>query len=64
MLNDLGVDPNEWFDDPPHPHDVMPIATNDRFDMYGSSDADDAFMRSKNKGKSGSTWSKTSRRRR
>ena len=51
MLTDLGGDPNEWFDDPPHPHDVMPIATNDRFDMYGSSDADDAFMRAKNKGK-------------
>ena len=27
MINDLGVDPNEWFDDLPHPHDVMPIAT-------------------------------------
>ena len=27
MLNDLGLDPNEWFDDVPHPHDVMPIAT-------------------------------------
>ena len=51
MLNDLGVDPNEWFDDIPHPHDVMPIATNDRFDMYGSSDADDAFMRARDKGK-------------
>ena len=45
MVNDLGVDPNEWFDDVPHPHDVMPIATNDRFDMYGSSDADYAFMK-------------------
>jgi len=44
MINDLGIDPNEWFDDVPHPHDVMPIATNDRFDMYGSSDADYAFM--------------------
>ena len=43
-LNDLGVDPNEWFDDRPHnPLDDMPIATNDRFDMYGSSDADDAY---------------------
>jgi len=38
MINDLGINPNEWFDDVPHPHDVMPIATNDRFDMYGSSD--------------------------
>ena len=27
MINDLGIDPNEWFDDVPHPHDVMPIAT-------------------------------------
>jgi hypothetical protein len=51
MVNDLGVDPNEWFDDVPHPHDVMPIATNDRFDMYGSSDADYAFMKSKMKRK-------------
>ena len=45
MINDLGLDPNEWFDDVPHPHDVMPIATNDRFDMYGSSDADYAYMK-------------------
>ena len=45
MVNDLGVDPNEWFDDVPHPHDAMPIATNDRFDMYGSSDAHYAFMK-------------------
>ena len=29
-----------WFD---NPLDKMPIATNDRFDMYGSSDADDAY---------------------
>jgi len=29
MLNDMGVDPNEWFDDVPHPHDTMPIATNE-----------------------------------
>ena len=42
MLNDMGVDPNEWFD---NPLDSMPIATNDRFDMYGSSDADYAFMK-------------------
>ena len=26
-----------------NPLDTMPIATNDRFDMYGSSDADYAF---------------------
>ena len=44
MLNDLGVDPYEWFD---NPLDSMPIATNDRFDMYGSSDCDYAFMKSK-----------------
>ena len=42
MINDLGVDPYEWFD---NPLDKMPIATNDRFDMYGSSDADYAFMK-------------------
>ena len=34
---------DEWFHDVPHPHDSMPIATNDRFDMYGSSDCDDAY---------------------
>ena len=35
---------DEWFADEPHnPLDDMPIATNDRFDMYGSSDADDAY---------------------
>ena len=35
---------DEWFDDRPHnPLDDMPIATNDRFDMYGSSEADDAY---------------------
>ena len=33
-----------WFHDRPHnPLDDMPIATNDRFDMYGSSDAEDAY---------------------
>ncbi len=27
--NDLGVDPNEWFEDSkPHPHDSMPVATD------------------------------------
>tara|TARA_B100000902_G_scaffold285912_1_gene271968 strand:- start:276 stop:662 length:387 start_codon:yes stop_codon:yes gene_type:complete len=26
--NDLGVDPNDWFNDKPHPHDSMPVATN------------------------------------
>ena len=54
MRNDMGVDPYEWFDDyhlpengSPYanPLDLMPIATNDRFDMYGSSDADYAFMK-------------------
>ena len=35
---------DDWFSDRPHnPLDDMPIATNDRFDMYGSSDADDAY---------------------
>jgi len=35
---------DDWFDDRPHnPLDDMPIATNDRFDMYGSSEADDAY---------------------
>ena len=38
----MGVDPYEWFD---NPLDSMPIDTNDRFDMYGSSDADYAFMK-------------------
>ena len=32
-----------WFNEPHNPLDDMPIATNDRFDMYGSSDADDAY---------------------
>ena len=41
----MGVDPNDWFDPKPHPHDSMPLATNDRFDMYGSSDADYAYMK-------------------
>ena len=41
ILHRLPLD--EWFDDIPHPHDDMPIATNDRFDMYGSSEADDAY---------------------
>ena len=41
LLHRLPLD--EWFDDIPHPHDDMPIATNDRFDMYGSSDEDDAY---------------------
>ena len=44
FLNDMGIDPYEWFD---NPLDSMPIATNDRFDMYGSSDCDYAFMKSK-----------------
>tara|TARA_B100001996_G_scaffold12501_1_gene10489 strand:- start:772 stop:1038 length:267 start_codon:yes stop_codon:yes gene_type:complete len=34
---------DKWFDDVPHPHDSMPLATNDRFDMYGSSECDDAY---------------------
>ena len=52
MINDLGVDPNEWFDDRfVNPLDSMPIATNDRFDMYGSSDADYAYMKAQVKRK-------------
>ena len=35
---------DDWFSDRPHnPLDDMPIATNDRFDMYGSSECDDAY---------------------
>ena len=35
---------DDWFSDRPHnPLDDMPIATNDRIDMYGSSDCDDAY---------------------
>ena len=35
---------DDWFSDRPHnPLDDMPIATNDRFDMYGQSDCDDAY---------------------
>ena len=35
---------DDWFDDRPHnPLDDMPIATNDRYDMEASSEADDAF---------------------
>jgi len=26
MVNNFGVDPDEWFDDIPHPHDSMPVA--------------------------------------
>ena len=36
------IEYDEWFHQK-HPHDDIPIATNDRFDMYGSSDADDAY---------------------
>ena len=34
---------DEWFEDKHNPLDDMPIATNDRFDMYGSSECDDAY---------------------
>ena len=34
MLNDLGVDPYEWFD---NPLDSMPIATNEPLDLTPSS---------------------------
>ena len=40
-LPEIPYDP--WFNEPHNPLDDMPIATNDRFDMYGSSDADDAY---------------------
>tara|TARA_B100000902_G_C26625109_1_gene581688 strand:- start:89 stop:382 length:294 start_codon:yes stop_codon:yes gene_type:complete len=36
MVNDLGVDPNDWFDDygrPPNPLDTMPLATDKSGDM-------------------------------
>ncbi|OUW93056.1 MAG: hypothetical protein CBD88_07690 [Flavobacteriales bacterium TMED228] len=34
----------DWFAmDSKNPLDDMPIATNDRFDLYGSSDAEDAY---------------------
>ena len=26
MVNNMGVDPDEWFNDKPHPHDSMPVA--------------------------------------
>jgi|TARA_B100001996_G_scaffold333396_1_gene283004 hypothetical protein len=28
MVNNLGKDLDEWFNDNPHPHDSMPVATN------------------------------------
>ena len=28
MLNNMRVDPDEWFDAKPHPHDSMPVATD------------------------------------
>ena len=40
-LPEIPYDP--WFNEPHNPLDDMPIATNDRFDMYGSSDADYAY---------------------
>jgi|TARA_B100001250_G_C19668068_1_gene730206 hypothetical protein len=34
----------DWFASESHnPLDDMPVATNDRFDLYGSSDAEDAY---------------------
>ena len=33
MLNDLGIDPNEWFD---NPLDRMPIATDNYIENDGS----------------------------
>ena len=44
MINNLPKTPYDpWFNEPHNPLDDMPIATNDRFDMYGSSDADYAY---------------------
>ena len=44
MIDNLPKIPYDpWFNEPHNPLDDMPIATNDRFDMYGSSDADDAY---------------------
>tara|TARA_B100001996_G_scaffold329235_1_gene276832 strand:+ start:92 stop:433 length:342 start_codon:yes stop_codon:yes gene_type:complete len=40
-LPEIPHDP--WFNEKHNPLDDMPIATNDRFDMYGSSEADDAY---------------------
>ena len=40
-LPEIPYDP--WFNEKHNPLDDMPIATNDRFDMYGSSDADVAY---------------------
>ena len=36
MVNDLGVDPDEWFASKPHPHDSMPIATDEPVDTSPS----------------------------
>ena len=45
MIDNLPETPYDpWFNEPHNPLDDMPIATNDRFDMYGSSDADDAYI--------------------
>ena len=41
VLPEIPHDP--WFSAKPNPLDDMPLATNDRFDMYGSSEADDAY---------------------
>ena len=44
MINNLPKTPYDpWFNEPHNPLDDMPIATNDRFDIYGSSDADYAY---------------------
>ena len=40
-LPQIPYDP--WFNEPHNPLEDKPIATNDRFDMYGSSECDDAY---------------------
>ncbi len=44
MLNDLNVDPNEWFE-APHPHDSMPIARDHITDEYAPCDVEYDYER-------------------
>ena len=30
----MGIDPDEWFDNKPHPHDSMPVATDKNDNKY------------------------------
>tara|TARA_B100000287_G_scaffold56731_1_gene49836 strand:- start:1359 stop:1691 length:333 start_codon:yes stop_codon:yes gene_type:complete len=34
MVNNMGIDPDEWFDNKPHPHDSMPVATDKNDNKY------------------------------